>query len=99
MTESKHTPGPWKAGPLEGHVFDNIGTLIAGCMGHSRNFNDDTLRDQQKANAHLIAAAPDYHEGVVEALTPNDGYNCEYVSIPVKAWRMILAAHAKAEGR
>ena len=37
----------------------------------------------------------EYDEAVAETLKPNDGYNCEYVSIPVTAWMKILAAHYK----
>ena len=64
-----HTPGPWTADRLEGHVFTIAtykgenpdhslsGRLIANCMGHSSNF-ELGLRDEQIANARLIAAAP-----------------------------------------
>lgn len=37
----------------------------------------------------------EYDEAVAETLKPNDGYNCEYVSIPVTAWMKVLAAHHK----
>jgi hypothetical protein len=65
---------------------------------YERDYRAD-IADINHPDAHLIAAAPDYHEAVADALTPNDGYNCEYVTIPRKAWQKILAAHAKAEGR
>lgn len=64
-----------------------------------REHHSEWFRTLNHPDAQLITAAPDYHAAVAEALRPNDGYNCEYVSIPVKAWRMILDAHAKAEGR
>jgi hypothetical protein len=88
-----HTPGPWEA------VDDEIVARDGDVRVADVPLCDGMNPTEWQANCHLIAAAPDYHEGVVEALKPNDGYNCEYVSIPVKAWRMILAAHAKAEGR
>jgi hypothetical protein len=100
-----HTPGPWVIGRANYGVLkktDAIGVIADGDHGYTicDVFGDvEELAPHMRANAHLIAAAPDYHAAVSEALTRNDGYNCEYVSIPVKAWRMILAAHAKAEGR
>lgn len=61
---NRHTPGPWTIRPnLEGHVFAGD-QLIAGCMGHSRNFNDANLRDEQLANAQLIAAAPEMRDAL-----------------------------------
>ena len=63
MSEAKHTPGPWRTGTDEdAHVIydDNLDAIA------------DTLRDDgdaetERANAHLIAAAPDLL-AVVEAL-------------------------------
>lgn len=100
LTHAASTPGPWKV--VE--PFDDYDEWRVGL-----DDNDPGVAvvavveapdgDKEQANAHLIAAAPDYHAGMREALTPNDGYNCEYVTVPVKAWRMLIAAHRKAEGR
>jgi hypothetical protein len=54
MSEIKHTPGPWQA--ADDHVFNEIGILIPTIYGS----NDDSI----KANAHLIAAAPDLLEAL-----------------------------------
>jgi len=58
MTKAaQHTSGPWHVDVEDVHVFAGR-VLIAGCGGHSDNFTPD-LRETQKANARLIAAAPD----------------------------------------
>lgn len=95
---ARHTEGPWthyddSGNPQHRHMIGALGKTVA----HIYCTNGAEAED--RANAQLIAAAPSYYEGVAEAIKPNDGYNCEYVSIPRKAWLMILAAHAKAEGR
>lgn len=51
-----HTPGPWRVHPFDGHVSAGE-RLVANCMGHSDNQNPH-CRDENIANARLIAAAP-----------------------------------------
>jgi hypothetical protein len=99
--DTTHTPGPWTLALYDNGCFTVTGTMgdMHGAILCSRSDVPDRFVGEGNANAHLIAAAPDYHEAVADALTPNDGYNCEYVTIPRKAWQKILAAHAKAEGR
>lgn len=97
--QATHTPGPWVVDWVVDGAFQISGTADGDTVVIASRAPLQKRHFEFADNAHLIAAAPDYHAGVREALQPNDGYNCEYVSIPVKAWRMILAAHAKAEGR
>ena len=91
---SKHTPGPWVANltsvePKDEHEWVNDGWIIANCQG------SDAL-----ANAHLIAAAPDLYEALVDIHKtqlnnnihdPDDYENTEQC-------RRIKAAIAKAKG-
>ena len=46
---------PWEVGPYAGHVCLPDKTLIAGCRGHERNFDMETLDREQVANAEGIA--------------------------------------------
>jgi hypothetical protein len=51
---SKHTPGPWKV----------VGTEIWGTnhrVAYGKGAYDDKDREHNKANARLIAAAPELH--------------------------------------
>lgn len=92
---SKHTPGPWSVegdksilmrGQIVGQAFAPIGAS----------------EKQVKANAHLIAAAPELleaaallaHSGVVGPEADNDG-----IVLSSKAFKQLQAAIAKAEGR
>lgn len=107
-TTPTYTPGPWQVNPrMEGHVFAGD-VLIAGCMGHSRNFDDNGLREQQIANARLVAAAPDLYEALkaIEA-DPHGCPMCDSGKLrnPDKehwdrcGYPKLAAALAKAEGR
>ena len=69
MSETKFTQGPWVAekprwyAPTdERHVYDTQGQLIARIplAGRFQSVNE------AKANAHLIAAAPDMYEVIEE---------------------------------
>ncbi len=64
MSKPKHTPGPWS-------VYDGLGQTLAVCIGDEANGKRPCIVDwpgfdscdlpfaQKRANAHLIAAAPD----------------------------------------
>lgn len=89
-TEAKHTPGPW--------ATDGGDTVVA--MGNqvvvTAPAPDGASFDEMKANARLIAAAPDLlealqfmHDCVTAGLTPNfDGAQ----------WGKVVAAINKAQG-
>ena len=58
----KHTPGPWKMHKWEGHVVGANDRFVAACNGYSDNFTDPVkLRDENVANARLIAKAPEMY--------------------------------------
>lgn len=50
---AQHTPGPWVAVELPTAI------AIKSHMGNVANIQRGSIRDQQKVNARLIAAAPD----------------------------------------
>jgi len=88
---SGHTPGPWKFGE-----YKNIYAYDQGPLGRSRVVALAPAvelaggRDEQRANARLIAAAPDLLEALTEYFEPSG-------SGP--QWRdKALAATAKATG-
>jgi len=81
MNDTKFTPGPWEASIRTGcfSVFPKDATpnCLAGAdseaivfqSGRSddRPYNYRLLTDEQEANAHLIAAAPEMYEALVIA--------------------------------
>lgn len=56
MTERKWTPGPWEKTSESGEIASREGVYIARAIG--------TVTEEGKANAHLIAAAPDLYEAL-----------------------------------
>lgn len=70
--QTKPTPGPWQvhphalyqivAAPFDG-PFEKRGRLVAEV-----STDDDFPNDTEKANAHLLAAAPDLYAALVEVL-------------------------------
>lgn len=93
MTERKWTPGPWVV------VSDESATQVKGfpciyatdytVVGTEGMFGDI---DEDFANAHLIAAAPDLYDALSDAISWHDGEDNQTIA----EWR---AALAKAEGR
>jgi len=61
---SKFTPGPWG---LDKHAYCCVRSgdmVIANCGGTTRNFDVDSLMEQQAANTNLIASAPEMYEAL-----------------------------------
>lgn len=65
-----HTPGPWHI--TEGHehsedcplnVWSPDGRIVAAIVGQGEYLLDDPT-DEGRANAHLIAAAPDLYDAL-----------------------------------
>lgn len=59
-----HTKGPWKVTPYSMQVYDRDANLIAkveqlACVGGHGDVAAQYARDQELANAALIAGAPD----------------------------------------
>lgn len=77
MTEIKHTPGPWRVEPRQAgdsnDIAFNIETddwFIAGIyFEEGTDINDPDI----KANANLIAAAPEMYE-ILEQILQDGGY-------------------------
>lgn len=103
---STHTPGPWIFNTTYdsdgGNVTDKSGRYIACCDGCDiPGTSGEVSVAEAKANAQLIAAAPDLLEALVYARdeiamrVEEDGGNAYSVK---KACRKIDEAIAKAEG-
>ena len=90
MSESKHTPGPWSAGTycLQPTVFWDKGNGTVAIA----SIHDGYAKGDPKANARLIAAAPD----LLEALKAVKGRR---ICWPKEIEEKVVAALAKAEGR
>ncbi len=92
MTE-QHTPGPWKVNK-RGHVLDGDGNLLVPW---------DTMADrgdiEVRANAHLIAAAPDLYVIATHPVLEQILKESNHPSVAVIFEPMRRAAIAKAEGR
>ena len=60
MGERAHTPGPWRISKLtETAVEDGDGRGICSTGGYQQNFDTERVYQENRANARLIAAAPD----------------------------------------
>lgn len=106
MSTQKHTPGPWKVMPEECHrPYIRIRGSCLGARYKVANvlapdYKDAPEReaDETRANAALIAAAPELLEAV-RCLTVM-GRNIDgTVTIGPRGWEMLQAAILKAEGR
>lgn len=71
---SKFTPGPWETayrkngnGMFRQDIFDDMGRTIAVASWHPVRVDDRTTRTDREDNAHLIAAAPEMYEELVQA--------------------------------
>jgi hypothetical protein len=91
MSEIKHTPGPW--------VFDEdecseIPALHLYCADSKNPFHGSRSEEELKANARLIAAAPELLEALQRLLKGEDD---EYLT-PQGLRNLARAAIAKATG-
>jgi len=82
-----HTPGPWKF-TRDDDVYDANDDVVGGISGPTAS--------EQRANARLVAAAPDMLEVLRSLVRDNAGVTHEYLHI-IRA--KARAAIAKAEGR
>lgn len=87
MTKTKHTPGPWKVQKPDSqsyaHTITGNGFWIAD-VAHG------AIKDDDVANAHLIAAAPELLEALKKCLPRMHPTHPEYENA--------VAVIAKAEG-
>jgi hypothetical protein len=101
---AKFTPAPWHIGANEAYVFpDGHGLTVshvASTIGSDRSI------EEQKANARLIAAAPDLHalvrqfERTVEYLITKDRHKDDEEGARLKTFTLNLIRDvlAKVEG-
>jgi hypothetical protein len=91
---SKHTPGPWRSDLDKGewYVVDAEHTIVAELPG--------AYGEAQRANAHLIAAAPELYEALRRiSLAEADGLDCARDSMVLeRAINIARATIAKAKG-
>ena len=92
---AKHTPGPWRivgddegCKSIEAYGEDEHGIFSVSEIG----FTDGIEEGEDKANARLIAAAPD----MLNALKYIK--RCKLYGPADQAWELIDAAIAKADG-
>ncbi len=97
--EGKHTPGPWYY-QEESDAYTHI---VRGPGGYFIHQGPQFTSGESKANARLIAAAPDLLEAV-EAVVENSCGRCEdgicnYTQNPCEPIAKARAAIAKAKGK
>lgn len=102
--ETKHTPGPWQVGdrdPIDNTlpVIDSVPnpakrSLLASIHPRPHYVND------QKANACLIASAPELLEACKTVLARTDHTNIHTTIEDMRdTWELLRVAIAKAEGK
>jgi hypothetical protein len=94
MGATKHTSGPWTIECGKNYSNEIVGKSKTGKdWVLARTTAAKVGRDQDDANARLIAAAPDLLEaakGIIQSIESGDGVVC---------YRALLSAIDKAEGR
>ena len=98
---SRHTPGPWVV-RHDDMVCSKEGRIIADCESTSYNMRPAPPIAEDKANARLIAAAPELLEGLKQLLAMQ--IDCDGVTVKIADYhchqtRQAQAAINKAEGR
>jgi hypothetical protein len=92
----KYTKGPWQVHQIKAQVCEASGSPICGLLWPT----DERSEDETRANALLIAAAPDQNEALLAFdkwwRLPNAERTIEAIE---PAMRLALAAISKAEGR
>jgi hypothetical protein len=88
---SKHTPGPWAFAKYSKKRF-GLGVRGHGAFFFLQCVDDDADNPQSRADARLIAAAPDLLEALQKVIAEHeDGYG-------LKCFEQVKAAIAKATG-
>jgi len=95
--EAKHTPGPWTYDPTTDPNADIVSAygLVARTTGHQTNQQDN----EGRANARLIAAAPDLLASCQEFAAELDYMDLDVPIVFFQAMTdRLVTAIAKAEG-
>ena len=96
MSNTKHTPGPWK------QYRDSVGNVriqgnvAGGPVAFIEEMNNTGGTEQDHANARLIAAAPELLEALHAAYETRDDMPDGKVSISFRAYQMMVRAIDKA---
>lgn len=101
MSDTKHTPAPWRVddgGTDCFGIFDSTGQSIA-YLGFAEGQGSGRGRDVDEANARLVAAAPDMLDAL-QYLVRRLQQNRDSITWGIQAAMVDAhAAIAKAEGR
>ena len=95
--KTQHTPGPWHVATRRNEFHSErvfAGSRYIACIGGS----DDTV-DEQKANAHLIAASPELLEALEDVTDRLDWLNSDDNARIMEATDKARSAIAKAKAR
>ena len=66
----KYTPGPWRINKRASGVVEDVnGRVVASCSGYTTNADNGEHIEENHANTHLIAAAPDLLEALKNCVT------------------------------
>lgn len=96
---SKHTPGPWEWGSVNGMV-DNYINVYAANSAKGDKLVAQCHAKRARADAALISAAPDLLEACRAALDIAEGLDEFHDGdVGADARRLLAAAIAKAEGK
>jgi predicted ATPase len=90
---AKHTPAPWKVNSQKHGIFIMAGNYCLASTADVRTNSDCRMNEEAKANAHLIAAAPELLEALKGLFKNNQDIDA-YLQAKDKA----VQAIAKAEG-
>lgn len=109
MSESKFTPGPWRIVPPV-RIYDDSTRIedaegekvVCVCADDTAEIDDgaiaEVLSPKAKANAALIASAPDLY-AALKALLADANRIGKRVAFPLESRTAAREALAKAEGR
>ena len=102
MIKMKHTPGPWRAVETPYGPIDIFGASAESVVTVYRSDSRDPV--MRRANARLIAAAPEMYEALrttsanIRSLGPAGAL--DDVPMPYREWlKVVEDALSKAEGR
>lgn len=78
MSKAQHTPGPWSFSSKGG----SNGTVLSGdfVIARCQRIDGDEWKQQSRANARLIAAAPELLEALNELLARSENFHAANVA-------------------
>jgi hypothetical protein len=89
----RHTPGPWAVSTSDGEAY----WVCSSAEGKNEFGDMACTKEEMKANASLIAAAPDMLKALEEALT-DSSFEDGHAKLTMDTLDLIRAAIAKARG-